>query len=65
MDAVWEFLDMGGYAFYVWASFGLTAVVLAWNVAAPVLRLRRLRRQGRARARRGAESRRAGGQEAT
>ncbi|MFT6303370.1 MAG: heme exporter protein CcmD [Pseudomonadales bacterium] len=24
-----EFLSMGGYAFYVWASFGLTTVILA------------------------------------
>lgn len=23
-----EFLDMGGYAFYVWGSFGLTLVVM-------------------------------------
>ena len=26
-----EFLNMGGYAGYVWSSFGLTAVVLVWN----------------------------------
>jgi heme exporter protein D len=29
-----EFLDMGGYAAYVWPCFALTAVVLAWNVLA-------------------------------
>jgi heme exporter protein D len=29
-----EFLDMGGYAAYVWSCFALTAVVLAWNVLA-------------------------------
>ena len=23
-----EFFDMGGYAFYVWGSFGITAVVM-------------------------------------
>jgi heme exporter protein D len=28
MDAVREFFAMGGYAVYVWPSYGLTAVVL-------------------------------------
>ncbi len=35
-----EFLDMGGYAFYVWGSFGLTAVV----VTVEILLLRRQRK---------------------
>jgi heme exporter protein D len=39
-----EFLDMGGYAFYVWGSFGATVAVLAWNVIAPRLERARLRR---------------------
>ena len=26
-NSVAEFLDMGGYAFYVWGSFGITALV--------------------------------------
>jgi heme exporter protein D len=26
-----EFLDMGGYAVYVWTAYGLTAVVLLLN----------------------------------
>ncbi len=26
--SVGEFLDMGGYAFYVWGSFGITAAVV-------------------------------------
>ncbi len=26
-----EFLYMGGYGFYVWSAFGLTAIVLVWN----------------------------------
>jgi len=29
-----EFLRMGGYAAYVWPSFGLAILVLAWNVVA-------------------------------
>ena len=31
-NSVSEFFAMGGYAFYVWGSFGLTAVVLAGEV---------------------------------
>jgi heme exporter protein CcmD len=27
-----EFLRMGGYAPFVWSSFGLAAAVLLWNV---------------------------------
>lgn len=43
-----EFLDMGGYAFYVWGSFGAALVVFAWNVLAPCLERARLRRALRA-----------------
>ena len=38
---------MDGYAVYVWPSFALTIVALAWMVVAPWLRHRRLRRGGR------------------
>jgi heme exporter protein D len=27
-----EFWDMGGYAFYVWGSFGITALVAAYEI---------------------------------
>ncbi len=37
--SVSEFLAMGGYALYVWGSFGLTAVVVVGEVA--LLRARR------------------------
>ena len=40
MDAFAEFLNMGGYAYYVWTSYGIAALVLIANVVAPV-RLRR------------------------
>jgi heme exporter protein CcmD len=30
-----DFFDMGGYALYVWGSFGATLAVFAWNVLAP------------------------------
>ncbi|MFZ5621506.1 MAG: heme exporter protein CcmD [Pseudomonadota bacterium] len=39
-----EFLHMGGYAFYVWTSYALAALVLALNWALPRRALRRLRR---------------------
>ncbi|MBK9442764.1 MAG: heme exporter protein CcmD [Comamonadaceae bacterium] len=35
--SVSEFFNMGGYAFYVWGSFGATALVMAlevWQVRA-------------------------------
>jgi heme exporter protein D len=34
MNAVLEFLDMGGYALYVWGSFGVTAVLM---IAEPLM----------------------------
>jgi len=34
-----EFLAMGGYAFYVWGSFGLTALLAIWELLS--LRYRR------------------------
>lgn len=47
-----EFLDMGGYARYVWPAYGLMAVVLVFNLVLPFLRrrevvhkIRRLRAQ--------------------
>lgn len=36
-NSVSEFLDMGGYALYVWGSFGITALVVVaeiWQVRA-------------------------------
>ena len=29
-----EFLAMGGYGFYVWLSFGTTAICMIWEVLA-------------------------------
>ena len=43
-----EFLHMGGYAFYVWTAYGAAFVVLALNLAAPIVRRRRLVRERRA-----------------
>ena len=36
-----EFLSMGGYAFYVWGSYGVAAAALALEVALLVRRVRR------------------------
>ena len=35
---------MGGYAFYVWWSYAIVAVVLALNLIVPALRHRRVHR---------------------
>jgi len=37
-----EFFDMGGYAFYVWSSYGLALVVLVANWVLPLRRRRQL-----------------------
>ena len=34
--SVQEFFAMGGYAFYVWTSYGLTLFVLLANIIIPV-----------------------------
>jgi len=49
-----EFLEMGGYAVFVWGSYLATALVFAWNLIVPRLQrrdvLRRLRDAGAERA---------------
>ena len=32
-----EFFAMGGYAFYVWMSYGLTFLVILLNIVMPIL----------------------------
>jgi len=32
-----EALDFGKYNFYIWASYGLTLMVLLWNIIVPLL----------------------------
>jgi heme exporter protein D len=36
MQAIQEFFNMGGYAFYVWSSYGLSLIVLFLNVILPL-----------------------------
>ena len=38
-----EFFEMGGYGFYVWGAYGLTAVLLVVEVIAVWTRLRNAR----------------------
>lgn len=38
-----DFLAMGGYAKYVWPSFGITAIVLVLNLLAARRQLRQVR----------------------
>lgn len=37
-----EFFSMGGYAAFVWPSYGLGLVILIAHIAAPMMRRRRL-----------------------
>ncbi len=40
-----EFFAMGGYAFYVWTSYGIALVVLLLNVIIPVVQRKQFLRQ--------------------
>ena len=37
-----EALDFGKYNLYIWASYGLTFLVLIWNVVIPLLGKKKL-----------------------
>jgi heme exporter protein D len=37
MNNLQEFFAMGGYAFYVWTSYGLTLIVMLANIIIPML----------------------------
>lgn len=47
-----EFIAMGKHGFYVWLSYGLTAIVIIWNVVQPKLQRRRLLKEQAQRLRR-------------
>ena len=40
-DSLADFLDMGGYALYVWGSYFMVALTLAWEAAVLIVRRRR------------------------
>jgi heme exporter protein D len=37
-----EFFHMGGYAFFVWTSYGLALVVVVANIVAPLMQRKRV-----------------------
>ena len=37
-----EFFDMGGYARYVWPSYGLALVLVIVNVVSPIMQRKRI-----------------------
>lgn len=39
-EAVADFFAMGGYAFYVWTSYGFFAIVMLWITLSPILKRR-------------------------
>ena len=43
-----DFFAMGGHALYVWSAYGITAVLIAGEIAAVRVRLRNARQQLRA-----------------
>ena len=46
-SSIGEFFAMGGHGLYVWLSYGAAAIIVAYNVVAVRLRLRRFFRQAR------------------
>ena len=42
VEKVMEALDFGKYNFYIWASYGLTFLILIWNVVIPLLAKKKL-----------------------
>ena len=42
-----EFLNMGGYGFYVWGAYGVTAIAIAIELISVCARLRAARKQSR------------------
>ncbi len=40
-----EFLSMGGYAIFVWSSFGISILVLLLNIIIPIMRRKQLIRE--------------------
>ena len=42
MSQINEFLHMGGYAFYVWTSYGLGVIVILLNTVLPMQREKKI-----------------------
>ena len=37
-----EFFNMGGYAFFVWTSYGLTFLVIVANIVSPIMQRKKV-----------------------
>ncbi len=37
-----EFFHMGGYAFFVWTSYGLTFIVVVANIISPIMQRKKV-----------------------
>lgn len=42
MKSLSEFFAMGGYAFFVWTSYGIATIVLVANLIVPIRQRRKL-----------------------
>jgi heme exporter protein D len=49
MKSLHEFLTMGGYAAYVWSSYGIALIVMLANAIQPGRQLRRILKEIRSR----------------
>lgn len=50
--SVSEFIAMGNHGFYVWLAYGLTLVILGWNLLQPIFERKRLMKEQAQRLRR-------------
>ncbi|WP_114418729.1 heme exporter protein CcmD [Marinospirillum perlucidum] len=44
-DSLSEFINMGGQGLYVWSSFALSLLLMAFNILLPWLKLKATRKQ--------------------
>jgi len=40
-----HFLNMGGYALYVWLAYGAAAIIVGWNIVSSIGQRKKLIRQ--------------------
>lgn len=40
-----EFFHMGGYAFFVWSSYGIATLLLGWVFISPIFRRKQIIRE--------------------
>lgn len=40
-----EFFHMGGYAFFVWSSYGIATLLLGWMFISPIFRRKQIIRE--------------------